>query len=198
MKKEINYPIKYAVLELKERGGYLAGYRDITQGFIASKCYVIESNIIYSEDGNYKITHKVVFPYRDIEIFKNSLLYNKQYIGIPEIPKYDACDRVYPVNVVSDLFDSYEEAKVNAISKNLEFKNNLLMEVPDFWSSKFMDLDWEKQLESLKQKYEQNLEVCNLFEELVIEATEDMNISSEEYNNDGVIKVLKPVRKLIK
>ena len=56
-KKCINYPIKYAVLELKSRGGWLVGFRDITQGFIASKCYVVETNIVYHQDGGNSITH---------------------------------------------------------------------------------------------------------------------------------------------
>ena len=87
MNKEINYPIKYAVLELKERGGWSVGYKDITQGFIVSKCYVIESSIIYNADGSYKTIHRVVFPFSDIAAFKDSLAYGKQYIGKPEIPR---------------------------------------------------------------------------------------------------------------
>ena len=52
MSRELNYPIKYAVLELKEKGGYLVGYKGITQGFIVSKCYVIRSNRAYNSDGS--------------------------------------------------------------------------------------------------------------------------------------------------
>ena len=177
MSKEINYPIKYAVLELKERGGWLVGYKNVTQGFIVSKCYVIESNIVYHSDGSYNVIHKVVFPYSDITTFKNSLIYGGKNIGRSEIPRYDACDRVYPIDVVSDLFDSYEEAKAASISKNEEFKSNLIMKMPNFWNSNFLDSDWKQEDEYLIQKYEQNLDVCNLFEELVIEETKDMIIS---------------------
>lgn len=194
MNKEINYPIKYAVLELKERGGWLNGYKDITQGFIVSKCYVIESNVQYNSDGDYKVTHKVVFPFSDIECFKNSLRCGRYNIGNKEIPKYDACDRVYPINVVSDLFDSYEEAKMAAIGKNEGFKSNLIMEVPDFFSNHFLDSDWKKHYESLEQRYEESLDICNLFEELILEETKDMNISCEESNDKVFIKVLKPVK----
>ena len=190
MNKEINYPIKYAVLELIERGGWSVGYKDITQGFIVSKCYVIESNIVYHSDGSYNVIHKVVFPYSDISTFKNSLSYGGQNIGSPEIPRYDACDKVYPINMVTALFDSYEEAKVAAIGKNEEFKSNLIMKVPDFFSNHFLDSDWKKQYESLKQKYEQNLAICNLFEELVIEETKDM-IISEEANDRAMVRILK-------
>ena len=63
MKEKVNFPIKYAVLELTQSGGWMVDYKDITKGFIVSKCYVIEDNIIYDSDGNSKIVHKVFFPF---------------------------------------------------------------------------------------------------------------------------------------
>lgn len=89
MNKEINYPIKYTILELKERGGYLVGYEDITQGFVVSKCYVIESSIAYNADGSNKIIHKVVFPFQNIESFKISLRNGMQNIGNAEISRHN-------------------------------------------------------------------------------------------------------------
>ena len=71
MNKELNYPVKYAVLELKEVGGYSQGWEDITKGFIASKCFVVESKVKYLSDGSSKVSHKVVFPHKDYKTFKN-------------------------------------------------------------------------------------------------------------------------------
>ena len=198
MNKEINYPIKYAVLELKEKGGWSVGYKDITQGFIVSKCYVIESNVVYHSDGSYEIIHKVVFPFSDIEMFKNSLRNGRKNIGKPEIPKYDACDMIYPINIVTALFDSYEQARVMATYKNKEYKDNLIFKTPDFLSNNFLNSNWKEQLNNLEQGFLQNLDVCNLFEQLILEATKDMDISEETFEDRNAVKVLKPVKRQIK
>ena len=174
MTKEINYPIKYAVLELKERGGWAVGYEDITQGFIVSKCYVVGSNVVYHSDGTNTISYEVIFPFSDISSFKNSIRNGKKNIGDENIPHYDACNRPYPVNVVSDLFDSYEQAKEAAVEKNECFKY-------------------------LIKEYEESLEVCNIFEQLVLEATENMCIS-EELSMDSqkpAVKILKSIKRQI-
>ncbi len=34
MDKDNNFPIKYAILKLKEKGGYITNYKDITRGYI--------------------------------------------------------------------------------------------------------------------------------------------------------------------
>ena len=199
MNKEINYPIKYAVLELKEKGGYLVGYEDITQGFIASKCYVVESNIIYNSDGSNKVIHKVVFPFQDIECFKISLRNSRQNIGNPEVPRYDACGRIYPINIVTDLFDSYESAKVAAIERNEEYIRNSLSKIPAPSPATLPIVNWQKYYEESKQKFENGLEICNLFEQLILTATEDMDISEEVITDKQktFVKTLRPIKKEI-
>ena len=194
MNKEINYPIKYAVLELKEKGGYLVGYEDITQGFIVSKCYVIESSIIYNSDGSNKVIHKVVFPFQDIEGFKISLRNGRQNIGNAEVPKYDACGRIYPINVVTDLFDSYESAKVAAIERNEDYEHNIISKVPTPIPARLSNSNWQKQYEELKQEFQNELEICNFFEQLVLAATENMDISEEVITDEqkSFVKTLKP------
>ena len=42
MEKELNYPIKYAIKEIRTREENMHGYSYFTQGFIVSKCYVLE------------------------------------------------------------------------------------------------------------------------------------------------------------
>ena len=196
MNKEINYPIKYAVLELKERGGYPVGYKNITKGFIASKCYVVESDIIYNSDGSNKVIHKVVFPFQDIESFIVSLRNGEQNIGYAKIPEYDAYGRIYPVSIVTDLFDSYESAKVSAEEKNEEHRCNLMLGFSNSTLSKLSNINWEKQYEELKQEFENGLEIFNKFEQLVLVTTEDMKISKKITTNK--VKTLKPVIKQYK
>lgn len=129
-----------------------------------SKCYVIESSIKYSPNGDKQISHKVVFPFSNLETLRRSLHNQSEYIGKRTIPVYDACNRPYPVNVVTDLFDSYEEAKIDAEEKNEEYKHEFAK-----------NPDWKEQF----KEFEQSLELCYLFEKLVLEATEDMNITNE-------------------
>ena len=89
MSEENNFPIKYAILELKEKSGYLANYKDIVRGYIVSKCWVVESSIKYFSNGESKIFHKVIFPYKSLDVFKTSLCNNSKYMGERSIPRYD-------------------------------------------------------------------------------------------------------------
>ena len=59
--KEQNYPVKYAILDLKAQGGRNLAYRNISYGFIASKCYVLEKTTSY-KNCNPKQYYKVFFP----------------------------------------------------------------------------------------------------------------------------------------
>lgn len=194
MTKEINYPIKYAVLELKERGGWSVDYEDITQGFIVSKCYVVGSNVAYHSDGTNTINHKVVFPYKDISTFKISVRNGRQNIGDENIPNYDACNRPYPVNIASDLFDSYEQAKEVAIEKNEEHKHNIIYRL----AIEVSNSNWNERFESLTKEFDESLKLCNLFEQLVLEATENMSISEKLYidSQKTIVKILKPIKKI--
>jgi len=192
MSKEINYPIKYAVLELKKRGGWSVGYEDITQGFIVSKCYVVESNITYHFDGTSSLTHKVVFPFEDISCLEVSLVNGSLNIGEKNIPSYNASNRHPQTQVVTSLFDSYEKAKIIAERKNEECRHGLILKVA------IGNPNWKEKFEVLKQEFEQRLELCNLFERLILEATEDMNISELSTDEqEPSVKILKPMRRLV-
>lgn len=182
MNKEINYPIKYAVLELKERNSYLDEYDDITKGFIPSKCYVIESDIIYNPDGSNKMVHIVVFPFQDIKSFKISL----GNLGKANIPNFEEYGTICPINMVTDLFDNYENAKIVTEQKNEELKYKLLSK---YTSSNLSKLSYE----NYKHRIENGLEICYMFEQLVQIETENMGISEEPTTNK--LNILKPIRK---
>lgn len=193
MSEEINYPIKYAVLELKERGGWAVNYENITQGFIVSKCYVIESNLEYHSNGSNKITHKVVFPFEDISCLRISLLHGQQNIGKENIPNYDARNKPYPIRIVSELFEFFEAAKTVAEEKNAELNQKLILQVS------MTNTNWKKQYATLNQEFNRKLELCYLFEQLVLKATENMKIS-ESYSTgekEPFIRVLSPSKKKV-
>ena len=81
MKQEIyDLPVKYAVLELKELGGWLENYNNVSRGFIVSKCYLKKSSIEYFGYGMKEEKYDVIFPFTDFLEFKTSLKkynYNK-------------------------------------------------------------------------------------------------------------------------
>lgn len=182
MRNELNYPVKYAVLELKERGGWAADYQDVNQGFIVSKCYVIESSIKYDYYGKPTEFNKVVFPYDDISTFKIALKNGGHRVGKRNIPAYDACGNPHPIRIVDKLFDTYEEAKEEACLKNEEYKNNLINNVST------LEPHWTYQYELLKQDYESRLSLSILFETLITNETTDMEVTRDKEN----VKVLKP------
>lgn len=174
MSRELKYPVKYAILELKEQGGWLVGYENITQGFIVSKCYVVGTNIKYYSNGENEIIHKVVFPFKNISDFRVSLQRGSSYNSDETIPSYDACGNPYPVDVVLSLFDSYEEAKKIAVQKNEEMRSKLISNVS------LSEQNWKEKYEKLKIDFLENLSICHKYEELILMLTENMNISDSQ------------------
>ena len=183
MKEQINYPVKYAVLELKEKGGWTEGYQDITQGFIVSKCFVVESNVIYNKDGSEKLIHKVVFPFDNLYSFEQSLKSGIHDVGLKTTPSYDVYYNPYPVTIVDDLYDLYEDAKEVAKEKNEDFKVNLINKIS------ISNPNWEYQYELLKQDFDKKVLICELYEQIVTEKTNDMRITNE--NENSYVRVLK-------
>ncbi len=160
MYMENNFPVKYAILELKEDGGYLSNYSDITRGFIVSKCYVLESVVKYLANGKSKVFYKVFFPFQNLNILKLALQNNQLDIGQKLEPTFNLNGEANPTTVVSNLFDTYEDAKRFTHIKNEFLKN----ELPIYISSK---------------EYKEYLSICQLFEELTEANTEDMLITEE-------------------
>ena len=181
-----NFPIKYAILELKEKGGYITNYKDIVRGYIVSKCWVVESSIKYFSDGSSKLFHKVIFPYKDLDTLKTSLHNDDQYIGERVTIDYDFNYNPVPVDVVSELFDSYEDAKIIAEEKNQEMKNNIASKV--YFS--ISDPRFKQTLSAYEHEFAEQLAICYLFEKLSLLKTENMTIT-ESLSQNKEIQLLK-------
>ena len=196
MSKEMKYPIKYAILEIKEKSKISLNHEENIQGFIVSKCFVVESNVIYFSDGNFKERHKVVFPFKDIALFKTSLRNGKYNIGEKVVPKYDSNVRVYPTDEVTLLFDSYEQAKAIATKKNNEHKQKLFFKSR---LSRGVNLsNWKEKFEIFSQEFELKLDFYELFEKFISDATIDMNITITTSEPETFVKVLKPINSPVK
>ena len=112
-----NYPIKYAVLELRDEN-------NATFGFIASKSYVIENSVRYLPDGSNIEYHYVVFPYSNVVDYIKKIYYDyhTQDIGYRTIPEYDLYGNIYSISVVMKLFNNNKNTK----SKDNIHKKKLL------------------------------------------------------------------------
>lgn len=120
-KDEYNYPIKYAVAELKERGGWAVNYSNYVIGYIASKCYVLEKIIEYKRNGDTEVKYKVVFPYKDIDSYEVGLRNDKKHLKKATEP----VDNSYITDIVDNLYDTYEDAKKEAVRKNRYLEDDI-------------------------------------------------------------------------
>ena len=171
---ENNYPIKYAVLILKKKGGYYNHYQDVTLGCIVSKCYVIESSVKYYKDGSNKIENKVYFPYNDISFFESSGLSVEPNKFILDCNSYP-----YDCEIVDSLFDTYEDAKEYCEEKNEEMKNHLFTRLN--YSSK--NKNFIKEYNALLEEYEKDIELCRRYEEFISMNTSDLEITENYVSN---------------
>ena len=175
MEKELNYPIKYAIQELTIQGGFTQNYEEITLGFIVSKCYVINQNIKYLQNGTFETIYKVVFPYKDIDSFRYSLSGHHHYNEEPSIPKYNYCRECTNSNKVSELFDTYEEASLQAEIFNQEKRKKI----------NFCNINAYTEL--VKQ-HNKDLEICKQFEQLINELQTNMTITKDNISTKKLIK----------
>ena len=110
MKNELNYPIKYAVLGIKEQEDEIVAY-------IAEKVYVISEKVEYFKDGTSKKKYQVVFPFKNRKDYKTG--------GVtPEFTHYNQC---YNSDIIDDLYDSYEEAKSISSTLNKKLREDSLV-----------------------------------------------------------------------
>ena len=167
----MGYPIKYAILELKENGGAKYNYEDIIKGYIVSKCYVLERRFSYS---NKSISYVVSFPYDDFDNFvkwykKNSKNYYfdiyKHYWEYRRNPSEELIRDDYIHHIVSNLFNTYEEA-MNVSN----YKNGCLR-------GKLLKNTGSNAYEYLKKEFEDTMDICSEYEKYIFANTTDMNVS---------------------
>lgn len=183
MNKNLGYPVKYAVLELRESGGFANGYEELTRGFIVSKCYLVEGSVRFLVTGNHEILYKVVFP------FKNNPHYELNSQNIDDrISALSGIDGVsYSVDIVSDIFDNYEEASLLAEQKNKILKAKLILKVS------VLDQNWKTQFRKLNVEFQKKLAICQKIEKVIASKTKNMDVSKERFD----ICVEAPKRKVM-
>lgn len=165
MKDYNDYPIRYAVLELRKKGGWAVDYEYVTQGYIASKCYVVGSKLFYGGKES-RIESNVIFPYEDIDLFKKT-----SSLGEKQIPTYTSSGELANMRTVSKVYETFEEAKEAAEKENENYKDSLLYKIDVSREG------WKIELDKLKEDFERNLNICYSFEEKALECTKDLEVA---------------------
>ncbi len=166
MKDYNDYPIRYAVLELRKKEGWAVDYEYVTQGYIASKCYVVGSKLFYGRKES-RVESNVVFPYEDIELFKKT-----SSLGEEQVPTYTSDGELANMRIVSKVYETFEEAKEAAEKENENYKDSLLYKVD------ISREGWKIELDKLQEDFERNLNICYLFEEASLDHTKDLIVES--------------------
>ena len=123
MNEEYNFPIKYAVLELVEDGGYINNYEKVIKGYIATKCYVLEDVIKYKSNGtNYEL-YRVFFPNKNLEAFESDENRDLKH----EKLSVDLYGNLRGVDTVYALYDTYEEAKQVMESLDEQYRSSAIV-----------------------------------------------------------------------
>ena len=156
MKNELNYPIKYAVLGIKEQEDEIVAY-------IAEKVYVISEKVEYFKDGTSKKKYQVVFPFKNRKDYKTG--------GVtPEFTHYNQC---YNSDIIDDLYDSYEEAKSISSTLNKKLREDSLVGIDR------TIMGWPEKIMSKQRIFDQKLAIYEDLE-LAIASLEIGMLISEE------------------
>jgi len=106
--KKVKYPVKYALLPIKERRINKDGEEFfINICHIVSKVFVTKEFRVYLEDGNYDVNYSICFPY---EVNSDGIIEEMR------IPSFNSSD--YNETIAFDLYDNYEEAQKAKEDKN--------------------------------------------------------------------------------
>lgn len=152
----LNYPIKYAVLEIKDQDGKISGY-------IVEKVYVIGENTKYFKDGTSKKIYQIVYP------FKNKADY--ELGGIT--PKFTEISECNNCDYTEQLFNSYEEAKDISRHLNKKLRENYLTSIDTKLSN------WPEKVIARQRRFDEKLAIYEDFELAVAFLELKMMVSEE-------------------
>ena len=161
MSENINYPIKYAVLEMTE-SFWGCSFKPVS--YVVSKAYVVSETLTYHANQIPSKSYQVVFPFKE-----------KDKIGMYEtrdIPRYNLEGECINCEQVDELFDTFEEAKAasTALNDKLRVQSIFINFRDEFWKEKYA-----KDLEKFNTKLALYLD----FEQLLMMVEEPMQITEE-------------------
>ena len=167
-KKELKYPIKYAVMPIVERVGWTIGLNELERDYgvvanIASKCYVVGVQKKYLSDGTIKTEYEVVFPYAN-----QDKIYND---GLKRVtPMFSLYSKCINSVVANALYNSFEEALETATKANEEILRKQIGILP-------FDKDFKENCNAIKEEHQKNIGRYKKIEEQIEKETTDMLIT---------------------
>lgn len=180
VKRNLKYPIKYAIMPLEEQVGWDYGERvfDVV-AYIVSKCYVIEERKKYLDDGSFEINYEVVFLYAR----KDNSPYYEFEQAVPNWSIWRKCTNSVFVN---ELFDSFEEASKVAFKHNTEILRKKMRRIA-------FDGNFENNVSKINSEYQETLHKYKKIEEKIEQETCDIKIAitSNTTLEDIIDKILK-------
>lgn len=165
MKQDLNYPVKYAVLEMIDKNNR----EEETAFYMAAKCYVIDKEEVYLEK-EHKEIYKVLFPIQDVLEYATNMYYSYRKSILDNPKMEDLSGSFYPVNVVDNLYDDYESAKLEAKNKNRMLKLNTISNI--VWGK-----DWRTRCDQICQKHNIRLKTCERLEYMIAHSTKNMEVT---------------------
>ncbi len=180
-KENLKYPIKYAVMPIKEQVGWSHGLNELEPEYgvvanIVSKCYVIGERKNYFSDGTFEIKYEVVFLYNK----RNANYYEEFKATIPEFIVASECINSIFVNQV---FNSFEEALTAASKSNDEVLHQKLIKV-------YLDKDFKTKIEAIEKEHQNTLDKYKKIEEMIQQKTSAVVITRTSTLEDIIEKIV--------
>ncbi len=167
MNNELKFPKKFAVLEVRERCGWEAGYEEKTRGYVPSICYLLQTSTKYLPNGDQKQSHQVVFPFNDYRGFKLGLLDGDTELDLPSEPEYDSYGTLLNGETVEHVFESYEEAEYYSQIKNEQLLTDLRNSIA------FLLPDWQMKYHMKVQEFDREMFTCKQFAKAIKKRTDN-------------------------
>ena len=194
-----NYPIKYAVMPIKEQIGWVHGLNELEREYgivcyIVSKCYVVSRKEKYNMYGNTIFEYQVVFTYEK----------DDSYRCLSRVePRYDFYGRCSNSTNVDKVFDSFEEAILDAKKKNekivnkkisfLHFDDKFLENVSLLRREHEEKVNKYRKIERMMEKNSSDLVVNNKVKEQTVIIKRNNSYNKKDYSLYDVIKLYNDV-----
>ena len=148
MENELNYPIRYAPMEVKE---YPFNSDSNACCFLAVPCYLISERKVYNKSGDYYRRYEVVFQ-KDSE----KIVYYQNENKIPLFNLYENCINSDVVDLVSE---NYDEIRTYCDDQNKKLVYNQTKE--EIINNYYNVINIERKEEKIKIRIKSILEVQN-------------------------------------
>lgn len=171
---ELNYPVKYALMPVREQIEFKSDREYEIVMYIVSKCYLISEKKIYSGDGKRRYSYEVVFPIVIDDVRNVSV----------SLPQYSNDGHCVNSLLVERLFDDFDEASKLATKKNQKILDRKLDEIP--YKTRYL---FQEQIALVRSKYQQLQQKYRRIEE-INDLRSDLVVSDDDSEFNKIVKMM--------